>query len=44
LNRAFSRALKRAEIALKKGIKILFIQQLAETDFALGAVHLSWHK
>jgi hypothetical protein len=29
---------------LKNHQKILFIQQLAERDFALGAMRLSWQK
>jgi hypothetical protein len=43
-NRAFARASNRRSGALKNHQKILFIQQLAETDFALGASRLSWHK
>jgi hypothetical protein len=43
-NHAFAKAPNRPPDALKNPQKILFIQQLADTDFALGASRLSWHK
>jgi hypothetical protein len=43
-NRAFARPSNRLPTALKNLQKILFIQQLADRDFALCASPLSWHK
>jgi hypothetical protein len=43
-NRAFAGPPNRLPDALKNTRKILFIQQLVDTDFALGAWRLSWHK
>jgi len=43
-NRAFAKAPNQPPDALKNSQKILFIQQLADTDFALGGLRLSWHK
>jgi hypothetical protein len=43
-NRAFAEQPNRPPDALKNPQKLLFNQQLANTDFALGALRLSWHK
>jgi hypothetical protein len=43
-NQRFRGAPNRPFAALKKGQKSLFIQHVADGDFALGAIHLSWHK
>jgi hypothetical protein len=43
-NRAFAKAPNQPPDGLKNSQKILFIQQLADTDFALGGLRLSWHK
>jgi hypothetical protein len=43
-NRAFAGPRNRLSGALKNRRKTLFIQQVADRDFALGAWPLSWHK
>jgi hypothetical protein len=42
--RAFADLLNRLPDGLKNHQKIPFIQELAERDFALGAMPLSWQK
>jgi hypothetical protein len=41
-NRAFAGPLNRAFATWKKREKCLFLQQVADGDFALGAMPLSW--
>jgi hypothetical protein len=43
-NRTFALAPNQPPDALKNSQKLPFIQQLVDTDFALGALRLSWHK